>query len=186
MRPSALLSVLLAGAAPACSDPNPLPPATVENRIDTLTVYALSGTEVWLPSAYSGLERRVLRLDQSNNADLVYERTPSGRRAFLPSAVVGLPGLAGIDPGLRRSSIPFDSITIAEVDSYVTLDTVDVAVGDVFFLRSRISPLCSLGLPTYGKIEILSFDDAPRTAQFRALVNNNCGYRGLEPGLPKQ
>ena len=37
----------------------------------------------------------------------------------------------------------------------------------------------------YGKIEILAIDPVARSVTFRYLVNNNCGYLGLEPGLPR-
>src|SRR5919109_942211 len=31
----------------------------------------------------------------------------------------------------------------------------------------------------------LSFDDGARTVTFRILIDDNCGFRGLEPGLPQ-
>ena len=169
----------------ACSDPNALQPATSANRVDTVDVFSLSGTPVWEPSAYATLERRAVRLDQTNAADFAYEMMTSGRRAFLPGALVGTPGSAGVDPGFLRTTLPFDSITVAELNGYVTRDTVDIAQGDVFYVRGRISAICFLGLPTYGKLEVLSFDDDVRTVRFQVLVNTNCGYKSLEPGLPK-
>jgi hypothetical protein len=44
----------------------------------------------------------------------------------------------------------------------------------------------SLGVPKYAKMEILSFDEATRIVSFRILVNDNCGFKSLEPGLPHQ
>jgi hypothetical protein len=41
-------------------------------------------------------------------------------------------------------------------------------------------------VPAYGKLEILSFDADNRTISFRVLANLNCGYKGLEPGIPTQ
>jgi hypothetical protein len=58
--------------------------------------------------------------------------------------------------------------------------------GSVLILRSRI--VCSgLGVPLYGKLEVLSFDDTPgnRRITFQALANQNCGYKSLLPGLPR-
>ena len=40
-----------------------------------------------------------------------------------------------------------------------------------------------LGVPLYGKIEILGFQDS--TVTFKVLANKNCGYKDLLPGLPK-
>ena len=44
----------------------------------------------------------------------------------------------------------------------------------------------SLGVPQYAKLEILSVNDVARTITFQALANNNCGYRSLKPGIPRQ
>jgi hypothetical protein len=33
---------------------------------------------------------------------------------------------------------------------------------------------------------VLSVDLVERRVDFQVLVNANCGYRGLEPGLPTQ
>jgi len=42
----------------------------------------------------------------------------------------------------------------------------------------------SLGLPKYGKLEVVSFDDVARSVTFRILTDDNCGFKGLQPGLP--
>ena len=36
-----------------------------------------------------------------------------------------------------------------------------------------------------GKFEILEIDAVARTVTIKTLVNENCGYIGLEPGLPE-
>jgi hypothetical protein len=49
-------------------------------------------------------------------------------------------------------------------------------------VRSRV--LCSsLGVPYYGKLEILSFQDS--TVTFKVLTDLNCGFRDLNVGLPE-
>jgi hypothetical protein len=58
-----------------------------------------------------------------------------------------------------------------------------LAVGNVFVARSRI--VCSaLSVPLYGKLRILELDATARTVTFEILADQNCGYVGLEPGLP--
>lgn len=186
MRPiPALLSGVLAALAMACSDPNQLPTAQYTNTEDTVAVYAISGTPVYQPSGYALTERRVVRLDASTVADFAYEILQDGRHVLLPGRLVGQPGTA-TDPGLLATQTPFDSITMAERDGYLTLDTLAVAEGDIFYVRGRIAPTCYLGLPTYAKLQVLALDDAKRTMGFRILANINCGYRSLEPGLPKR
>jgi len=186
MRPiPACLAGGLMALAGACSDPNPLPPANLINTVDTVVVYAISGTPVYQPSGYSTTERLPVRLDASTSADFGYDIAADGRHVLLPAKLIGQSGF-GTDPGLLPTSTPFDSITIAEVNGYLTLDTVTVQAGDVLYVRGRVSPLCYLGLPTYAKAEVLAFDEPARTIQFRILVNGNCGYRSLEPGQPKR
>jgi len=41
-----------------------------------------------------------------------------------------------------------------------------------------------LGIPYYAKMQVLFIDDAARAIRFRILTDINCGYRGLQPGLP--
>jgi hypothetical protein len=63
-----------------------------------------------------------------------------------------------------------------------------IDVGTVFLARSRSVPDgCSAitgALPRYGKFEVLSIDAAERVVTLQTLINVNCGYRQLEPGLP--
>ncbi len=180
----ALPSLALAVAAAGCSDPNQLPDPTLPNAVDTLGLYAVSGTEVWRPSGYSLTERRAVRLDQSTVADFAYQVTPDGRHILLPGALVGQAAASGVNPGLQVVDSTFDELSLAPTSGYLTADTVEVAAGTVFLIKGRVSLTCFYGYPTYGKGEILSLDADAGTVLFRVLVNGNCGYRSLEPGLP--
>jgi hypothetical protein len=183
MRSFPVVCGIALAVAAGCTSPNTLPPASITNRIDTVAVFSVSGTPVYQPSGYSMTERRLVRLDQSLTADFGYSTTPAGKRVLLPAALIGH-GIQTSQPGLQVTPIPFDSLTLAVTDGYLTLDTVAVAAGDVLYARSRIPNTCYLGLPAYGKLEVLSFDDLAGTMLFRVLVNLNCGYKSLETGLP--
>lgn len=180
--PALALAVTLTG----CSDPNVLPDPTLPNAVDTLGLYAVSGTDVWRPSGYALTERRVVRLDQTTTADFAYQITPDGRHILLPGALVGQASATGSNPGLRVVDSTFEELTVAPTNGYLTADTIDIAVGTVFLIRGRVAVTCFYGYPTYGKGEILSFDAGARAVLFRVLVNGNCGYKSLEPGLPKR
>lgn len=182
MRPGALLLAAAFGLA-ACSENN-LPDAVFFNAEDTVTVFAVSGTDVFKPSGYAMTERRAVRLDQSASADFAFEIDAEGNATFLPGALVGHPGSSGIDPGLQLAAKPFDDITDAVTDGYRTLDPVPAAPGQVYYLRSRIPGSCFLGVPAYGKVEILNLNLEERLVVFRVLANLNCGYKSLEPGIP--
>jgi glycosylphosphatidylinositol transamidase (GPIT) subunit GPI8 len=47
-------------------------------------------------------------------------------------------------------------------------------------VRSRIT--CNVGVPVYAKVEIIGLED--NSIILKVLANENCGYRGLLPGLP--
>ena len=61
--PALLASIALV----ACSDANSIPDATFTNAIDTVVVYAISGTEVFRPSGYAMTQRTSVRLDNSTS-----------------------------------------------------------------------------------------------------------------------
>jgi hypothetical protein len=114
----------------------------------------------------------------------MYDVDPAGRTVLLPlGAVVNTGSNTGI-PGFQESTTPFDDITIAQQLNYITKDTVATAVGKVYFVRATLDGSCSLGVPYYAKMEVLSIDEAARSMTFRIVTDINCGYRGLALGLP--
>jgi hypothetical protein len=177
----ALLPPLL-GLAAACSDANSLPDPTDANVVDTVTIGALVGTPIATPSAWS-ITAGTVRTDLSSEFEFAYNVEADGRRVLLPRAAMGLVSNTGLDPGLQLRTESFDAITKARSNGYTTDAPVPVETGHVFLVRSRL--LCtSLGVPLYGKIQILSFEDS--TVTFQVLADRNCGYKGLKPGLPDE
>jgi len=180
MRPIREFSVLVALAVAAgCSDSNSLAAPTQSNVVDTVTLGALEGTPIQTPSAYSVLSGAV-RTDQTTDFEFAYNVDSTGRRVFLPRKVLGLTSTSGANPGVQASSATFDQITVAPSNGYVTDSAVPVDIGQRWLVRSRV--FCAIGVPQYAKLEILSFEDS--TVTFQVLADNNCGYKGLEPGLP--
>ncbi len=189
MRPispfSAVLLALPAAAALAgCGNPLGLNPANFANRVDTVTVWAATGTAINLPSGYEIAGRSAVRLDQVIFFDFLYDMNAAGRRYFLPVGAVVKTGRTTGNPGFQLTPTPFDSITTAQQLGYQTADTVPATVGQVYYVRSTLDANCTLGIPYYAKMEVLSFDDAVRSVKFRILANINCGYRDLEVGIP--
>lgn len=167
-----------------CGDPLSLRPAVFQNREDTVRIWAATQTPIHLPSAYVVAQRSRVRLDQVSSFDFLYDISPSGRRVFLPmAALVPTEGTTGT-PGLQATATPFDNITLAEQLGYVVKDSVDAQLGQVYYVRGTLDGTCPLGIPYYAKMEVLSFDSAERSVTFRILTDVNCGYRGLQAGLP--
>jgi hypothetical protein len=167
--------------AAACSDDNALPDATLNNLERTDTLYALVGTSITTPSAYAIEGNRRIRTDISIDFDFAYNVEADGRHVFVPRAVLGIS--ESVNPGFMARTETFEAIRDAPSNGYVTDAVIPIAVGERYVVRSRITCV-SIGVPKYAKIEIVSFDDVTRTVAFRILTNDNCGFKGLEPGLP--
>ena len=180
-----ILTFCLAGVVllSACGDPNALPDPQIENAVDTISISALTGTAIQLPSAFSVAGPRGVRTDLSADFDVAFDLR-GDIPVFSPRAGLNFP-TGGLQPGLIRSDKAFAEIEQGETNGYVTRDTLQLAVGDVFVARSRI--VCSaLSVPLYGKLRVLEVDATARTVTFEILADQNCGYVGLEPGLPNK
>lgn len=178
---AALGAGLLAWAAAACS--NTFLNATIESRVDTVTVGSLVGTPLTVPSGYSIDARRAVRTDSTAAFDFAYSILPGGRPVFLPLATLGLGAGSSLLPGFQASTETFDAIRSAPQNGYLVRDTIPVNVGDRWIVRSRI--VCGgFGVPKYAKLQVLEIDDVNRLVRFQILVNQNCGFRDLLPGIP--
>jgi hypothetical protein len=175
------LYLLLAAMTIGCSDAN-APNATLTNTERSDTLYSLIGTPVATPSGYALDGARRVRTDLSDAFDFAYNVEADGRHVFIPRAAFGLDSSNTVNPGFQLQTKTFDEITIAPSNGYVSAEVVPLAVGERYVVRSRVT--CSIGVPQYAKLEIVSFDDVARTVAFRILIDENCGFRGLEPGLP--
>ncbi len=187
MRFRTLLTATLAATLTVACSADPFAPiASVRNIVDTVALGALHGTPVGVPSAYSVSNSRVIFTEsvEDNQFDFAFDFDSVQGPAFYPTGLFPtiMPPSA-TNPGLKRTVIPFDSIKIADQNGYITNKIMPVDSGDIFLARSAIS--CSQGVPQYAKIEILSIDTAGRGVTFRVLTDNNCGYRGLQTGIPK-
>lgn len=179
--------LLSAMALTGCGDELSLLPPRFANQVDTTALWAASLTPVTQPSGFVISAGARVRLDQVTYFDFYYDISPDGERFFIPFAAVVNTGRTVGNAGFRQElSIPFEDITIAPQDNYISQDTVRFRVGDVFYVRSQIESSCILGIPYYSKIQVLSVDDSARAVSFQVLINANCGYRSLEIGLPKK
>jgi hypothetical protein len=184
MRPLSRIYLLFGLAVAACSDANDLPDATIENVERTDTLWALVGTPVSTPSAFSVEGSRRVRTDLTVDFDFAYNVEATGQHIFLPRAALGIDTANAVNPGFVPREESFEAITTPPTGGYITDVPVPIAAGQRFVVRSRIT--CNIGVPKYAKLEILEFDPAARLVVFRVLANDNCGFRSLEPGLPDQ
>jgi hypothetical protein len=186
MRHRRLLSglSLLAPLLAACSNTSGLLPATIENVVDTISLYALDGTPLTAPSGYVVQSKTVVRTDQSlAGFDFAFNITPGGQAILLPTGAMHL----GVGSGIQVQSAAFDAITLAPTTAYVDSLPVPIDSGSVVIVHSRPVASCVVGIVfIYGKFEVIAIDTIARRVDLRTLVDQNCGYRGLEPGLPSR
>ena len=175
-----------AGAAAACGDSTGLQ-AYLPNTVDTVSLYALSGTPVNTPSAYSFQSRGVVRTDQAATFDFAFDIDTAGRPVFLPTGAMKLGRLSGLQVVTQK----FDSIRLAPTTGYQLDSAVVVHDSSVVLAHSVPVPCNNVQAQgvLYAKLHVLSLDttSAPngRRIEFEILTNFNCGFRGLEPGTPK-
>lgn len=166
----------------ACSGQQ-LSPAQADNVIDTVTMGSLRSAALRFPSAFDITIGQPVRTDQTSSFDFIYTTDTLGRHLLLPlHAITGLGTTTGSNPGFIRSTSLFSLLTDAPTDNYLTTDTLVIASGDVLAIRSRVA--CYLGVPQYGKLHVLDFNDALQTVRLEILSDTNCGYKNLEPGIP--
>lgn len=171
----------------ACGPNNGIPPASITNVIDTVTLSSLATGPLQAPTAYSLNARNAVRTwEVGTNLEFAYSTDTAGRDMFLPLDVLDLAGSNSLMPGLKPSPIDFDQITQAGRNGYTTSDTIVFAVGETYFIRSGINTCSALGVPLYGKLKVLFIDPTADTVRIEVLANQNCGYRALTLGIPKQ
>src|SRR6266511_2141651 len=85
LRPLFLLTFALAAA---CGAPLGLPRASFENKVVTVSLYALSGTPVSFPSAYSLLFNLPVRPDQTTSFDFAFDLDSPGRKQLGPTRAI--------------------------------------------------------------------------------------------------
>ena len=173
-----------AGVGLACGGDPGLPPAVYENIVDTTELWALQGTAIGTRSGLDLVSGLAVRPEMGDPFDFAFDIDASGIATLYPVGMLGGSRTAG----LLVSRNPFDDVLRAPLEDYVTDSVTTIEVGTVFVARSRsASEGCSAltgALPRYGKFEVLNIDAVDRTVTLQKLVNLNCGYRQLEPGLP--
>jgi hypothetical protein len=181
MRPFRLLLVLCLALAAACGVDSPLPRAIYTNEVDTVSLYALSGTPVRTASGYNLQFREPIFIQDGGSFDFAIDLDSTLRPLILPTGALKM----GRSSGAQTTELPFDSIRIAPTSGFQLDSAVAVDVGKRAIVHSR-GTLCSFQIPAvfYAKLQILSVDTLARRVTFQILVDTNCGYRGLEPNIP--
>ena len=174
-------TLILSATAAGCGDPYGQK-AQFTNTVDTLTLFALRGTPIRSRSAYDMYSLSTSRTDTTSGYDFAFDIDSTGRALIYPSGALGL----SKDPGLQLMDRTFDAVQSAPETGFSTDTAIAVDSDNVFVARSRVTSLFCVyvAVPRYGKFHVLAIDPTARSITLEGLVDLNCGYRGLEPGLP--
>ena len=177
------LGAIILATAVACGPSSTIPAASINNVVDTVTLGAIFGTPLTVPSGYSVALARVIRTDLVSTFDFAFNVDTLGRPVFLTTQVLGMPSISALRPGFIVSTVPFDEMVTAPLNNYVTNIPFSAEVGKLYYMRSSL--VCtSLSSAIYGKLEVLDFDPVNREVTLKVLVDSNCGYHSLKPGRP--
>ena len=170
----------------ACGGSIQLPDPVFVNFVDTVELYSLRGTPVPTASAFDIVRGFPARMELGDEFDFAFDFGDGDTAIMIPGQVLGIP----VESGVQPMDEAFDDILIAPLDEYIEDSIMSVDVGTVFAGRSRLSAdFCSTfvgALPRYAKFEVLAIDRVEGKITLKYLVDFNCGYRSLEPGLPEQ
>jgi len=173
----------------SCGNPSGLQPAFYTNIEYTVSLYALTRTPVSLPSAYSITGRQQVRTEQGSPFDFAFDIDSTGEPVLIPTGPLKL----GQQSGIQISAQDYDSIKFAPTTGYKLDSSQVVHENSVVLAVTRATPCqSSIGFvaPFYAKLHVLAIDTTStpngRRIDFVIIPDVNCGYRGLEPGLPKQ
>lgn len=170
----------------ACGDPTSLR-AEIPTFVDTLSVFALSGTPPSYPSGVSIVARQAVRVDGFANFDVAFDIDGAGNAVIFPVKFI-VPG--GSRPvGLLKVPAAFDSVLEAPNTGFDNDTSLTVAPGETVVIQSAQNgdnDVCRFALSPfiYAKIAVDSVNLASRTLYLRLGLDPNCGFRSFAAGVP--
>lgn len=172
----------------ACGNPTNLK-ASLPTSVDSLSVFALSGTPPTYPSGIALLARQAVRVDGFASFDVALDIDAAGNAVIYPvKLVVSSPG-GSRQVALLKVAGTFDSVADAPKTGYETDSSLVMTPGQVVVVQSphnTSGDLCQFTLSPniYAKIAVDSINVASRTLFLRLGVDPNCGFRSFVTGIP--
>lgn len=184
-------AVTMVAALTACDDTLGLR-AFQEVEFDTLSAYAMTQTPISFPSAYSAASGVVVRVDPEIAFEVAFDLPGTGKVQLIPARrisptrlVTGIP-TASPQVGMQLIKGTFESMTRAPSGGYTYDSTFAVGPGEGIVMELA-GDACQFSLASqqYAKLVVDSVNTARRLIHFRAVRDPNCGFRSLQPGVPK-
>ena len=172
----------------ACGDPTSLH-ATLPTSVDTLSVFALTGTPPTYPSGISIVASQPVRVDGFAAFDVAFDIDDDGNAIIYPVKLI-VSSLGTSRPvGLQKVATKFDSLTAAPKEGYNTDQSVVLTPNETVAIQSphnTSGDICAFALSPYiyAKIAVDSVNLSSRTLFVRMGVDPNCGFRSFVEGIP--
>jgi hypothetical protein len=182
-----LATSCLAVVLNACGDPTSLS-ANLSTSVDTLSVFALSGTPPSYPSGISILARQPVQVNGFGAFEVAFDINAAGNAIVYPiKLVVGSGGARPV--GLQKATGGFETVLEAPNTGYDTDDPLVLLAGETVVIQSAHAgqdDVCRFAVSPflYAKIGVDSVNLATRTVYIKLGVDPNCGFRSFAPGIP--
>lgn len=163
--------------------------AEFPNQDTSVTVYALNGTPVTVPTALRIRSISAVRIDGSFNFDVAFDIDAQGQVLVHTARVVAGQLIPARRVGLLFTNQAFDAVTRAPTGGYKYDTSYVMPVGKTLLVDS-FDPTCSaysiLGQNIRAKMVLDSASLSSRAIFLRVLSDPNCGFQQLTPGTPKE
>ncbi|MFL5604654.1 MAG: hypothetical protein ACJ77R_14765 [Gemmatimonadaceae bacterium] len=172
----------------ACGDVAGLE-ASRATTVDTLSVFALSGTPPIYPSGIALLARQPVTVDGFASFDIAFDIDDAGNAIVYPvKLVVASPGGAR-QVGLQRISDSFENVAEAPKTGFQTDSGYVARAGETVVVQSAhnfSNDLCQFAINPfiYAKVAVDSVKLDTRTIYLRLGLDSNCGFRSFATGIP--
>jgi hypothetical protein len=183
-----LATICVAAVLNGCGDPTNIK-AQLPTFVDTLSVWALSGTPPTYPSGVSIPGRQIVTVNANAAFDVALDINSAGQPVIYPvRLVVSTPG-GGRPVGLQKVAGTFESVVAAPSTGYETDTALVVTAGETIAVQAphnASTEVCQFAISPnlYAKITVDSVNLASRILYFRLATDPNCGFRSFADGIP--
>ena len=186
-----LVAAIAAGGLAACGDPFEIKP-NLETVEASFTLHAFNGTSPTMPTAAVLVNVPLAtRMGSTYSFDFAFDVDADGRPLLYPvdlvAADIVLPPTRYV--GFQKvTGQSYDQMVLAPNNGYTYGQPLEIAVGDIGFVQSNQHPLCTGSFTPYifAKFRVDAIDTAARAVRLTVRSDPNCGFRGLDTGLPER
>ena len=189
-RMKARLAIIAAGFTAAlisaCGDPAGLK-ASLLNSVDTLSVFALSGTPPNYPSGVAFLSRQPVHVDGFGTFDVAFDINADGNAVIYPVNLIVVSGARSV--AIQKIGAAFETVAEAPKNGYQSDSALVALPGETVVVQAAhngSTDLCAFAISPniFAKVAVDSVNLSSRTIYLRMGVDPNCGFRSFAEGLP--